>query len=247
MKYFTKALFLSLIALFFLIKCSENSNPNIDDRLVAEYLFDGDASDNSGNNYDGTLLGGATANGFLQINDNNSDRLSLPYKVMDSLRDFSFSAWLKVDVIHTTPIHPAQTWISGARVGEDNAILIMYRDFQSWDKIWWEIKLNETTYDLAIDSTLHDMEWHYVVVLREGEIARLYIDGEQLGIGISISDALLALSEGGLVIGQEIDLPGENFDPTQSWAGKIDEFRIHNYALEQEEIDSLYSVGHDTL
>jgi MSHA biogenesis protein MshQ len=247
MKYFTKTFFLCLITLFFLINCSKTNNPKIGGELEAEYLFAGDASDNSGNNYDGTLLGNSSANGFLQIGDNNVDRLSLPYEVMDGLRDFSFSAWLKVDVIHTTPIHPAQTWISGAREGEDNAILIMYRDFPYWNKIWWEVKLNETTYDLALDSTLHDLEWHYVVVLREGGIARLYIDGEQVGSDVSISNAQLALGEGGLIIGQEQDAVGGDFDPTQSWAGKIDEFRIHNYALNEDEIDSLYTVGHDTL
>jgi len=247
MNYFTKIIFLSLITLFFLTECSKENIPDIDDGLVAEYLFEGNANDNSGNNYDGTLLGGATANGFLQIGDNNSDRLSLPYRVMDSLRDFTLSAWLKVDAIHTTPSHPAQTWISGVRENEDNAILIMYRDFPFWSKIWWEIKLNETTYDLALDATMHDLEWHYVVVLREGGAARLYINGEQAGSDISISNTPLALSEGGLIIGQEQDSLGGDFDPTQSWAGKIDEFRVHNYALGEDEIDSLYSVGHDTL
>jgi MSHA biogenesis protein MshQ len=244
MKYLAKVIFSSLITLILLTKCSKESNPKIDSGLVAEYLFKGNANDNSENNYDGTLLGGATANGFLQINDNINDRLSLPYKVMDSLRDFSFSAWLKVDVIHTTPIHPAQTWISGARAGEDNAIIIMYRDFPFWDKIWWEIQINETPYDLALDATLHDLKWHYVVVLREEDKARLYIDGEQVGSDISISNVPLSLSKEGLIIGQEQDSLGGDFDPTQSWAGKIDEFRIHNYALGEDVIDSLYSLGH---
>ncbi|NIR96331.1 MAG: hypothetical protein GWO08_22660, partial [Gammaproteobacteria bacterium] len=65
------------------------------DGLLAYYPFNGTARDESGNNKDGVLMGAATANEVLKIDDNASDRLWLPYGIVDGLTNFTVSAWLK--------------------------------------------------------------------------------------------------------------------------------------------------------
>ena len=106
----------------------------------------------------------------------------------------------------------------------------------------WKIILHSLNpYFFAIDTTIEDLNWHHVAVTRRDSIAKLYIDGLRVGNEISVSDSALAADPNGFIIGQDQDFVGGGFQAIQSWAGEIDNLRIYNRALTEQEILSLYN------
>jgi hypothetical protein len=210
--------------------------------LVAYYPFNGNANDESGNGNNGTVFGGAITNNTLVLGDNASDRLSLPYTIINGMTDFTFSARLKINTIHLIGSWACNIFISGARNSEQNAITFGYR--KTLNK-WW-LGINEASnpiYYFDENTLIADGNWHYITVLRNGTTARLYIDGVIIGTDILVVADQISIDPGGSIIGQEQDIVGGNFAQHQSWAGEIDGIRIYNRALTATEIQALYHEG----
>ena len=87
---------------------------------------------------------------------------------------------------------------------------------------------------------MSDLEWHHIVVLRNGSIARFYIDNKEIGDGSASPSVAIDIDPGGLIIGQDQDGVGKGFQTDQSWAGDLDNYRIYNRALTRSEIRALY-------
>jgi len=203
--------------------------PNVPTEGLQAFLsFSGDASDESGNGNDGTLLGGATASGELILGNNADDMLMLPSAVMDGLVDFTFAAWLRIDTIRGE----SHEVISGANAAEDNALSFWYRDHTDE----WVVGINNGSSVLANDATIEDGEWHHVALTRSGTVAVLYIDGSQLGNAEDVGADTLDIDPGGLIFGQDQDEVGGGFEADEAWAGAMDNLRIYDRALEQVEV-----------
>ena len=227
----------NIILLSFLFAITTILFADLSDSLVAYYPFNGNANDESGNGNHGTIYGGANVeNGYLEIGDNDSDRVSVPYTTVNGLGDFTFSALLKINNLHISGVAPANVWLSGSYSisTNDNAFDIQYVGNEDG----WDIFINSICYSLD-NSIMEDLNWHHIVILRIGLTSKLYIDGT-FDNDVSVSDTLLTVAEGGLFIGQEQDILGGGFAANQSWAGYIDEFRIYKRALAEEEIQALY-------
>ena len=209
--------------------------------LVAYYPFNGNANDESGNSYHGSVLGGATITNILTIGDNNLDGVSLPFEVINGLADFSISGWLKINIVHNSgPYYPGNSWITVSRNNEDNAFGLIYENYQNA----WKFVINDIRNDhFKSDTTMNDHGWHHIVVTRNGFTARMYIDSEENGNGIQVSNTLLNVDKYGVIIGQEQDNLGGGFEQHQSWAGEMDNIRIYNRSLTEEEIQALYHEG----
>lgn len=196
--------------------------------LEAFYSFEGDASDQSNAGNDATLGGGATADGELVMGDNDTDFLSVPSAVLDGLVDFTVAAWVRLDVLR----NENRQLISGANAQEDNALLLWYRE--QTDE--WLVGINSGDSAFAVDSTIEDMDWHHVALVRSGTSAVLYLDGAQLGDPVVVPGDALDVDPGGLIFGQDQDEVGGGFDAGESWAGSLDNLRIYNRALSQAEV-----------
>jgi hypothetical protein len=203
--------------------------------LVVFYPFnDGEATDASGNGHDATLKGGASVSTFLTIRSNATDHVTLPHTPFDGIEDFTISVWARISTLHTSGDH---TIISGANSTQDNALYVLYAPANDA----WGLGLNQhggAAFDTS--STVEDMDWHHVVVVRNGSIGRLYLDNNQIGAGATVSAAQIILGRGGLLLGQEQDSVGDDFNAGQSWAGDLDNLRIYNRALSKSEISALY-------
>jgi MSHA biogenesis protein MshQ len=203
--------------------------PNVPSEGLQAFLpFSADASDESGNGNDGTLLGAATASGELILGNNADDMLVLPSSVMDGLVDFTFAAWLRIDTIR----EESHEVISGANAAEDNALIFWYRDHTDE----WVVGINNGSSVFASDSTIEDGEWHHVALTRSGAIAVLYLDGSQLGDAVDVGAESLDIDPGGLIFGQDQDEVGGGFEADEAWAGAIDNLRIYDRALDQAEV-----------
>jgi hypothetical protein len=202
--------------------------------LQAFLPFDGDAADQSGNGADGTLGGGATADGELLIGDNATDYLSLPSSVMDGLMDFTFAAWLRLDVVRDRDYEV----ISGANAAEDNAVLLWYRERA--DEWLFGVSSNES-YAFEMDSTIEDGDWHHLVLIRSETTGLLYMDGQPVGDPVTVDDATLEVDPGGLIFGQDQDEVGGGFQVDQGWVGAMDNMRIYDRALDVSEVALLFA------
>ena len=60
-----------------------------------------------------------------------------------------------------------------------------------------------------------------------------------------INDVVIEAATNGVIIGQDQDSLGGDFDSAQSLNGDIDSLRIYNRALSAEEIQTLYELGED--
>jgi hypothetical protein len=200
--------------------------------LLAYYPFTGDVLDESGNDNHGSLLGSAVVTTVLTIGKNpDYDRLSLPYTIGEGLGDFTISVWGRIKELNTN-----HTVISGASRANANDFFVLYTP--SADE--WAFEIAGTTAIFGPSATFADLEWHHLVVLRRGSIARLYIDNREITDGLTIGEVATNLDPGGLIVGQEQDALGWGFDNSQAWSGDIDNLRIYNRALTTTEIKALY-------
>jgi MSHA biogenesis protein MshQ len=201
--------------------------------LIAFYPFNGDALDASGNDNHATLVGAATVTTYLTIGSNAVDRARLPYTIFEGLGDFTVSAWGRVNTVHSPG---DQTLLSGARGGQDNDVLVIYNS----DNAQWGLAVNGSGPVFAPSADFSDQDWHHILVLRRGALARVYVDNVEIGSGLPITVVGTNLDPNGLIVGQDQDSVDGGYAANQSWAGDIDNLRIYNRALSTTEIRALY-------
>lgn len=202
------------------------------DGLVAYYPFNGDADDESGYGRDGTVSGTTTVPGMreqaLSFGDNTDDKVSLPAAVAQSLGDFSISSWLAVDSVKYKN-HFLST--------EDQDFAVYY---SSAAYSGWRIVIQGVGYSFPANTAMDDHEWHHVVLMRDGAVGELYVDGARIGTDVSLPTGALAIAAADLVVGQDAEYPD---DIDRVWAGRVDELLIHSRALTATEIQQLYDQG----
>jgi MSHA biogenesis protein MshQ len=231
-----------------LLTCSKDNNsgtnpkmePSVPEQgLLANYPFNSSADDATGNNNDGALMGGATVtgSGYLTIGPNASDALSLPRRVLDGLADFTASAWLRMG---RTGNSYDNFWLSCSDGTNHNFVMMYYDNSDNR----WEIAIDAATYAFTTDIQMKDLKWHHVAVMRSGALARLFIDGTEVGTGISVKTSTLAVTNNGLILGQDQDAVGGSFQEVQSWAGDMDNLRFYDRALSEAEVGQLAAETH---
>jgi hypothetical protein len=83
---------------------------------------------------------------------------------------------------------------------------------------------------------VNDGKWHQVVGVYDGAELRLYIDG---ALDVSMAaKGKIATNDFPVMIGENAQLRG------REWDGLIDDVRIYNYALSEDEVAELYNNSH---
>jgi hypothetical protein len=216
-----------LILLFLLILNGAISQVNLDSGLVAKYYFDGNAEDESGHGYNGTVYGATlTTDRFGNLNsaysfDGVDDRIvvsnftSLPI----SNQPRTISVW-----IYTLP----NTW------GTDIHTVIHYGDWQPLTAFgidmsdYPRIQFYTWDNDLYCIADASRTGWIFLTFSYDGKTIKGYING----VLIDKLDLTLQTTLTDLIIGLN--------EPTEHFLGNIDDIRIYNRALNNLEIISLY-------
>ncbi len=195
-----------------------------------------DVLDSSGNNYHGRAFGSATpvegkiCNAADLSEDSVNDYIKLDKTAMDQIGDVTISVWAK------TSHSGAAAILSGAVPGSHNHFLWFFP---------WAGKFQSHLKDQALPATnitsIADDEWHHLVWRREGTENCLFVDGVQAGSCVSGTGDILSLSNGVMILGQEQDSVGGNFDINQEWEGLLDELLIFKQALNDADIQSIYT------
>ena len=238
-----------ILILIFLISSIDNLKAQVDlnNGLVAFYSFSGNANDESSNNKHGQLLGGASANDTLRIKDNDIDALSLPNTVINGFTDFSISLEVKFDGLRQSDTQATSNSIVGgwsSSGGNDINFEYIKKRLHTGQIIQnlFQVKIGGELYRFS-NIELSENIWYHVVLSREGNILNLFLDGVKIGTGVSANTTPIDVIQGGLIIGQEQDALGSDFQLIQGLFGKIDNLYFYNRALNSEEVNAIFNGG----
>ena len=162
-----------------------------------------------------------------------SDYLSIPYEALQAASDMTLGMWVR------TSSALGQTVFSGAEIYNDNSTrldfetpsrLCYYHGVRIWPRECWTI------------TPINDGVWHHVVIVRDdfNDLITLYIDGESYGQDYNGIDTI-KLEPNGLVVAQDQDEVGGDFDDNDVFDGDIDDLRIYRRPLDRAAITNWYN------
>jgi len=207
--------------------------------LVAYYPFNGNANDESGNGNDGIVTGAALTTDRFG-NDSSAydfDGIDDYIRVYDSPTldfgngDFSIGFWFKTEISRYI-VHKGGTgggsisWNVGIEPSNNY-------DWVYFGGDWVNVGTNWTNGTTVVT----DDQWHFGLGIKRGDSIEVYVDGVLEGtsdLGISTT----ADTDSAMLIAARNDLVGSGF-----FNGEIDDIKIFNYALSENEISNLYHDG----
>ena len=228
---------LFLLLCLFIQHISYSQNIDLSYGLKAYYSFSGNAFDESGNGLDGLVYGGTSLTTDRFNNPNSAYEFDGLDDYINTFSTFDFenrslSVWVNpYDVTGSgssgdaTKIHVA---ITQDHYNLQNGILRVDID-DGQLKLW--AGGNTGTYS----SQITENKWYHLVLIREGINTRYYINGEFVFSGSSDGYGSTYNPNSDLIIG------GGRSTFNQFFKGKIDDIRIYNRALNDCEINFLFS------
>ena len=242
-----KSFSILLITLLSVVYFSSVANAGLEDGLLVHYPFDESegttASDASGNGRDASLKGGASWNstggrigGALQLDGSQGssavDEDGEDY--LNGLTAFTVALWVKADAI---PNSVGLIYGDGVTSGAiDRSLVIRYN---SRDKnILAAVRLNDAKrQEYRSASDVQTTAWqHIVLTWQSGDRLALYINGV-LDTPTYNDNAI----EGSVASLDKFLIGQASFDQQRSWSGLIDDVRVYNRVLTQQEITDLIS------
>jgi len=225
-------------ALFLILSVSFKSD-STEKGLIAHYTFNScDARDNSGNGSDGVIFGkttcacGVEGDGILL--DGMQDYIEFHGAVNDyfTTSDFTVSFYVKANKYSIFN----QSLLSKRAVCDEN--FMMDIQLNAGKKVV-DVDLYESPdrYFKNIDADLEETAWIHIAVVREGIYARTYMNGQLIREGARCSgvditnDAILSFANSPCVQGGR----------SVRFKGVLDELRVYERALSNQEVIDLYS------
>jgi hypothetical protein len=213
-------------------KVKENDN-SLSRGLVAYYLFNGNANDESGNGNHGTVHGAklttdrfGNANRAYSFNGANDYIRVQNSDTLDLVNDFSIGFWIKPNRPHIGMI--LNKHFTGSN--NDGSWFLCFRDD---NKIYFQASpnFNGDTHSNAIDISV----WNSVLFVYStlDNSWRFFINGKLNNSGKTLFNVRHTSSD--LYIGSEGQY-GNYFN------GTMDDIRIYNRALSESEIQALYQL-----
>jgi len=215
--------------------------PNtLDSGLIAYYPFNGNADDESGNNFDLTVHGAAltsdrngSASKAYHFNGIDATMDVPPFTGTDSLQTFAVSVWVKAEkkggflYAFVNSLSPGATeyqYLYGDTTTNNltvaNMITHYYSTGGSTSK-FFQVAVRDMT-----------SEWTHLVLVQDHTRTALYVN--DVKASTEALDPLSISYAGGGLIGA---MPGQDLG---HFAGGLDELRFYNRALTAEEIKKLY-------
>ncbi|WP_409346152.1 LamG-like jellyroll fold domain-containing protein [Paenibacillus sp. MBLB4367] len=207
--------------------------------LVAEYLFHGNANDSSGNGIHGRVEGAVlTSDRFGQPNcayafDGEKAFIEISPPPLLSREAFSISVWARYDE------KASLAWWNNAIVSQDDGGKNKNKDnlrrvFQLsalGPTITWH-RMKETT-DAVSKSHLKRGVWYHITAVFDGAFHKLYINGE---LHDTQAGTLKPHPEEPIFIGKK-----NTNEKRFLFHGVLDDIRLYNRVLSEQEITSLYT------
>ncbi len=211
-----------------------------DPYLAGKWKFDEgtgtNANDSAGTN-DGTLVGepnwvaGKIGTHALDFN-SVVDYVALPNTVKNSLAtNYTVSAWINTNTISST--HSIATY----RQFDSQGILFQLEQYDA--DVRFIVRDNSSDIAIAISSGAITTDgWYHVAGVRAGNTVHVYVNGIK---GTSDSATFVTISSNNFKIGAL--QTGDPGTPQAYFDGAIDDVRIYDMVLSDEEIQMLYLAG----
>jgi len=208
------------------------------DGLVGHWKMDETATtsgaiDASGNGNNGTYVGGAstTAGKFGKGGgfDGTDDYVDCgTFETIEGVNALSVSAWIKWSGV-------ADQLTGRANIlGKEKAI--SFRSDDTGHEIFLDLNIGNTWHNSGSSITaIDDGVWHHVVGNYDGEYIRIFVDGVEENRTAYSGAITTSATDYNLSIGNIVNL--------QHWTGQIDEVRVYNRALSQDEVIKLYEYA----
>ena len=165
---------------------------------------------------DSSIYLDGTASSYMDIEDG----------VMEDLTDFTISAWLKLESV--------QNWARLFDFGK-NTETYMFLSPKSTGTGNFRFAFNNGGTEEAVDTNYRAVlgEWMHVAITLEGSVAIMYINGVEVGRNetMTINPSMLGKTTQNYI--------GKSQWPDPQLNGRIDEFKIFNYALSSAEISEI--------
>ena len=243
-----KLVLLIIVYSFFIISCSKTSTkpdktpdiPDINKGLIANYPFNGNANDESGNEYHGTVYGPTMTtdrldeiesayyfdgiNDFIDLHDNFN---------FDFDSTFSICAWIKTD-----EIDGLRTIMSKAENSRNSNNLYFLGIHYQYPRGLVRDTVSQDINALG-SKALVDNQWHFLVMTYDGSTGgdglKIYVDGLLNTLGTITGNPISMSTSDPAAIGCE----AVGFRSRNYFHGTIDDVRIYNRVLSNEEIEIL--------
>ncbi|MFC1738672.1 LamG-like jellyroll fold domain-containing protein [Planctomycetota bacterium] len=210
----------------------------IEDGLVAHWKFDegeGDTAYDSIDNHDGTLIGnpqwsaGKVGSHCLEF-DGNGDKVNVAGDV-EMGTDFTMCAWVNRDTIESGSRVMLLKGDIGDSLATNNKGMYLASDGDF--RMMYEYGSGGTNYVLDSGFDLAVGEWYFLAVVRDDsdDSVSMYVDGSL--VFEELSTPAPSVNSASFRIGEWATGEGQ-FD------GKIDNARVYNRSLSDEEIEQLY-------
>jgi len=240
--------FLTLLLL--IIYCGRDnvfdpSPETLNDGLAAFYPFNGNAQDESGHNLNGNVRGA------ILTEDRNNNAEKAYY--FDGIDDY-----IQVEnkqIINLTNSLSISVWAKGSSWGPDNGqsitgivakgpVVPFGLGIDDGDRLLFRIVYQDNYYEaLKTGAGINTTKWnHYVGVFNAGNSIRLYVNGKLIVQNKSSIPQKLDSSDLDLWIGARAHSQKTHNIPLFFFKGSIDEVRVYNRALKDEEIHALYNL-----
>ncbi len=226
-----------ILAVALLLPGETKAQQFVTEGLISFWTFDeatiegGTLKDIWGNN-DGTIEGDAKTGAgkiaeAMEL-DGAGDYVNIaqPQDIPGGNDTYAIEAWFYADIMKIGGIIGWGTWGAGNQV---NALRIG-TDVSGFRHYWWGNDLDKATGDISGD-------WHHVVAQFDGRIRSLWMDGEMInsdqpaGHNAQIADVNIGVTN----------------NRTEFWDGKLDEMRLYNRALDEDEIVQNYRVSSNVI
>ena len=211
--------------------------------LVAYYPFDGDAKDKSGNHNDGVMHGTRPTadrkgrlNSAMLFGEGNYITVPSSKSLNSPTEQITIAAWVRVGEWFNNRWGDSATILAKGSNLRDTAYRL---EFFSNLKVVNTGGITAQNVSSVVCSHLHG-EWHHVAMVSDGKIAKVYIDGVFVGAGTVAGRPDRYGPVGELFIGHN------TLDNDECLIGAMDELRIYNRALSDEEIKAVYEADPPT-
>jgi hypothetical protein len=227
-----KKLVLLLVA-FVCVGLTMKAQVNLQQGLVAYYPFNGNANDESGNGNNGTVNGATlTTNRYGSVNSayyfngiNNSILIPNSSSINITSNTITLCAW-----VNWSGNTSSALYIMDKYSGNYNLALNGNANIGGTGRIIFVTCAGVNTVVTA--NPISANTWHFIVGVYNGSTMKIYLDGNQIA---SANQSGNIPSGGDLSIGCY-----KNCSSTFSFSGQLDDIRIYNRAINEQEIQSLY-------
>lgn len=215
------------------------------DGLVAYYPFNGNANDESGNSHNGTISGAILSNDRKDVIksslffDGNDDYVFIKPAVLNSNTSYTISIWVRPESLKQVM---AIIW----ERAEDASDACGNASAGNWAIEMYEQKLSHdiSTVDnfnvckwnrLSYNNQIQAKSWYHIssVYNKSDKTFKLFINGELIN-SANVSSNLRTYNGVATYLGRNCT------SVAQTWHGYIDDVRIYNRALTEQEIKSLF-------